>query len=101
MAVRQTGWTMISSNSVQEAQDLALVAHLATLAGSVPIVHFFDGFRTSHEINKVGRGPADRAAAGLAGRGDGGGTARWAHGELPGMLLRTVSPHPARALRPC
>lgn len=37
----------------QEAQDLALVAHLATLAGSVPIVHFFDGFRTSHEINKV------------------------------------------------
>lgn len=108
MAVRQTGWSMISSNSVQvrgresrlaageegvagspafltrcgqpagtacsnaplgltvggccptahvcvsqEAQDLALVAHLATLAGSVPIVHFFDGFRTSHEINKV------------------------------------------------
>lgn len=52
-AVRQTGWTMLSSHSVQEAQDLALVAHLATLAGSVPIVHFFDGFRTSHEINKV------------------------------------------------
>ena len=54
MAVRSTGWTMLSSHSVQEAQDLALVAHLATLAGSVPIVHFFDGFRTSHEINKVG-----------------------------------------------
>jgi pyruvate-ferredoxin/flavodoxin oxidoreductase len=53
MAVRQTGWSMISSCSVQEAQDLALVSHLATLAGSVPIVHFFDGFRTSHEINKV------------------------------------------------
>ncbi|EFN55341.1 hypothetical protein CHLNCDRAFT_134349 [Chlorella variabilis] len=53
MAVRSTGWTMLSSHSVQEAQDLALVSHLATLAGSVPIVHFFDGFRTSHEINKA------------------------------------------------
>lgn len=53
MAVRSTGWTMLSSHSVQEAQDLALAAHLATLAGSVPIVHFFDGFRTSHEINKI------------------------------------------------
>lgn len=53
MAVRQTGWSMLSSHSVQEAQDLALVAHLATLAGSVPVVHFFDGFRTSHEINKI------------------------------------------------
>eukprot|EP00887_Chlorella_sp_A99_P003750 scaffold7.g3750.t1 len=53
MAVRQTGWTMLSSHSVQEAQDLALAAHLATLAGSVPVVHFFDGFRTSHEINKA------------------------------------------------
>lgn len=53
MAVRQTGWSMLSSHSVQEAQDLALVAHLATLAGSVPVVHFFDGFRTSHEINKA------------------------------------------------
>lgn len=53
MAVRQTGWSMLSSHSVQEAQDLALVSHLATLAGSVPVVHFFDGFRTSHEINKI------------------------------------------------
>lgn len=53
MAVRATGWTMLSSGSVQEAQDLALVSHLATLAGSVPVLHFFDGFRTSHEINKV------------------------------------------------
>ena len=55
MAVRATGWTMVSSGSVQEAQDLALVSHLATLAGSVPVVHFFDGFRTSHEINKARR----------------------------------------------
>ncbi|GAB4822569.1 hypothetical protein N2152v2_009615 [Parachlorella kessleri] len=53
MAVRQTGWSLLSSHSVQEAHDMALVSHLATLAGSVPIVHFFDGFRTSHEINKI------------------------------------------------
>ena len=56
MAVRQTGWSLLSSHSVQEAHDMALVAHLATLAGSVPIVHFFDGFRTSHEIDKVRAG---------------------------------------------
>ena len=56
MAVRATGWSLLSSHSVQEAQDLALVSHLATLAGSVPVLHFFDGFRTSHEINKVRRG---------------------------------------------
>lgn len=48
MAVRQTGWALLCSNSVQEAQDLALVAHLATLRSSIPFVHFFDGFRTSH-----------------------------------------------------
>jgi hypothetical protein len=53
MAARCTGWAMLSSHSVQEAQDLALVAHLASLAGSVPVLHFFDGFRTSHEINKA------------------------------------------------
>ena len=44
---------MLCSHSVQEAQDLAMVAHLATLRASVPFVHFFDGFRTSHEINKI------------------------------------------------
>ena len=53
MAVRQTGWAMLASHSVQEAQDMALVAHLATYKARVPFVHFFDGFRTSHEINKV------------------------------------------------
>ncbi|KIZ02108.1 putative pyruvate-flavodoxinoxidoreductase [Monoraphidium neglectum] len=53
MAVRQTGWAMLCSHSVQEAQDMALVAHLATLKARVPFVHFFDGFRTSHEINKI------------------------------------------------
>lgn len=53
MAVRQTGWAMLSSGSVQEAHDSALVAHLATLEAKVPFVNFFDGFRTSHEINKI------------------------------------------------
>lgn len=53
MAVRQTGWAMLCAHGVQEAQDMALVSHLATLKASVPFVHFFDGFRTSHEISKV------------------------------------------------
>ncbi|WP_300454949.1 pyruvate:ferredoxin (flavodoxin) oxidoreductase [Desulfobacula sp.] len=53
MAVRQTGFAMLASNSVQEAQDMALVAHLATVEGRVPFLHFYDGFRTSHEIQKI------------------------------------------------
>ena len=53
MAARQTGFAMLSSNSVQEAMDLALVAHLATLEARVPFLHFYDGFRTSHEIQKI------------------------------------------------
>ena len=53
MACRQTGFAMLASNSVQEAMDLALVAHLSTLKASVPFLHFFDGFRTSHEISKI------------------------------------------------
>lgn len=53
MAVRQTGFAMLASCSVQEAMDLALVSHLAALKSSVPFVHFFDGFRTSHEVQKV------------------------------------------------
>ncbi|MGB7594658.1 MAG: pyruvate:ferredoxin (flavodoxin) oxidoreductase, partial [Erysipelotrichaceae bacterium] len=52
-AVRQTGVTMICSHSVQEAADLAGVAHLTAIKASVPVLHFFDGFRTSHEIQKV------------------------------------------------
>ncbi len=51
MACRQTGCALLASNSVQEAQDLAAVAHAATLKARVPFIHFFDGFRTSHEIN--------------------------------------------------
>ena len=53
MACRQTGFAMLASSSVQETADLALVAHLATLECSLPFLHFFDGFRTSHEINKI------------------------------------------------
>ena len=53
MACRQTGFGLLASASVQEAQDLAAVAHLATLASRVPFLHFFDGFRTSHELAKI------------------------------------------------
>lgn len=53
MAVRQTGCAMLCSSSVQEAQDFALIAQIASLNSRIPFVHFFDGFRTSHEINKI------------------------------------------------
>lgn len=53
MAARQTGWAMLASNSVQEAHDLALIAHAATLKARLPFLHFFDGFRTSHEVQKI------------------------------------------------
>jgi pyruvate-ferredoxin/flavodoxin oxidoreductase len=53
MACRQTGLALLASGSVQEAQDFALVAHAATLRSRVPFLHFFDGFRTSHEIAKI------------------------------------------------
>ncbi|NWG32882.1 MAG: pyruvate:ferredoxin (flavodoxin) oxidoreductase [Chloroflexi bacterium] len=53
MAVRQTGWALLSSGSVQEAHDFAAIAQMATLRSRVPFLHFFDGFRTSHEVNKI------------------------------------------------
>ena len=53
MATRQTGFSMLSSASVQEVMDLASVAHLSAIKGSAAILHFFDGFRTSHEIQKI------------------------------------------------
>jgi len=53
MSARSTGFGMIASSSVQEAQDIALIAHAATLASRVPFVHFFEGFRTSSEVNKI------------------------------------------------
>jgi len=80
MAVRATGFAMLSSRSVQEAQDMALVAHAASLECRVPFVHFFDGFRTSHEIAKIE--PLDPAA-------------------VRGMIDdRLVAAHRARALTP-
>jgi len=53
MACRQTGFAMLASNSVQEVMDLALVSHAATLLSRIPFLHFFDGFRTSHEVQKI------------------------------------------------
>ena len=53
MSVRQTGFCMLCSNNVQESMDMALIAHIASLKSSLPFLHFFDGFRTSHEINKI------------------------------------------------
>ena len=53
MAVRQTGWAMLCSNSIQEIMDFALISQAATLEARIPFVHFFDGFRSSHEVAKV------------------------------------------------
>lgn len=53
MAARQTGFAMLASGSVQEVMDLGSVAHLASIKGKVPFLHFFDGFRTSHEVQKI------------------------------------------------
>jgi pyruvate-ferredoxin/flavodoxin oxidoreductase len=52
MAVRQTGFALLASNRSRKPMDLGLVAHLAAIESSVPFLHFFDGFRTSHEIQK-------------------------------------------------
>ena len=80
MAARSTGWAMLASNTPQEAQDLALVAHSAALASRLPVLHFFDGFRTSHEVAKIAALDDDDIAA---------------------MVDRTaVSAHRGRALSP-
>jgi len=59
MACRQTGFAMLCSNSVQEVHDMAMVAHASTLEAKVPFMHFFDGFRTSHEVQKIEEIPED------------------------------------------
>ena len=72
MAVRSTGFAMLASNSVQEVMDMALIAQAATLEARVPFLHFFDGFRTSHEVQKIeelirrGHAGHDRRRAGRA-----------------------------------
>ncbi|THB67815.1 MAG: pyruvate:ferredoxin (flavodoxin) oxidoreductase, partial [Gammaproteobacteria bacterium] len=53
MSARQTGYAFLSSSSVQEAMDMALISYASTLEGRVPVLHFFDGFRTSHEVSKI------------------------------------------------
>ena len=53
MAARSTGWALLSSNTPQEAQDMAAIAHASALASRIPVLHFFDGFRTSHEVAKI------------------------------------------------
>lgn len=80
MAVRQTGFAMLSSNSVQEVMDFALIAQSATLKARIPVLHFFDGFRTSHEVNEAVV-PTDEIL----------------HAMLPDALIRA---HRKRALTP-
>ena len=63
MHARSTGWAMLSAGSVQEAQDFALVSHAATLRARIPFLHFFDGFRTSHQIDKIAMLSDDDIAA--------------------------------------
>jgi len=63
MAARSTGFAMLSSASIQEAHDFALIAQSATLRSRIPFIHFFDGFRTSHEVNKLELIPDDQIAA--------------------------------------
>ena len=96
MAVRQTGFALLASASVQEAHDMALVAQAATLRTRVPFVHFFDGFRTSHELNDVcaalRRGPAGARAAGVGPRAP-------VPGALTGPSVRPRHrPEPGRVL---
>ncbi|HOT12348.1 MAG TPA: hypothetical protein PK710_21395, partial [Polyangiaceae bacterium] len=53
MACRSTGWALIASGAIQECMDMAMIAHAATLEARVPFIHFFDGFRSSHEVQKI------------------------------------------------
>src|SRR5437867_272548 len=66
MATRASGWALLCSNTVQEVQDFALIAQAATLEARVPFLHFFDGFRTSHEVNKIEQLTADDMRAMIA-----------------------------------
>jgi pyruvate-ferredoxin/flavodoxin oxidoreductase len=63
MAARTTGFALLAASSVQEAQDMAMIAHMSTLESRVPFLHFFDGFRTSHEVNKIELLTEDEARA--------------------------------------
>ena len=63
MSCRQTGFAMLASNNVQEVMDMALIAHAATLEARIPFLHFFDGFRTSHEVQKIDQVERDTVRA--------------------------------------
>lgn len=63
MSMRSTGVAMLCSNSVQEAMDMSMIAHAATLESRVPFIHFFDGFRTSHEVQKIEKVPVEHIRA--------------------------------------
>ena len=63
MSVRGAGWAFLASNSIQEVHDLAMIAQAATFETRVPFLHFFDGFRTSHEVNKISRLPNETVRA--------------------------------------
>ena len=111
MHARTTGWAMLAAGSVQEAHDFALVAHAATLRARVPFLHFFDGFRTSHEINKIAVLDEDDIRALVRdddvlafrdARPHAGCARRARHGAEPGRLLpgaRGVQPVPPRRAR--
>ena len=96
MAVRQTGFALLASASVQEAHDMALVAQAATLETRVPFLHFFDGFRTSHEVNTDR--DAHRRRPSCAGAG-GAGSRSPRPGTLPGSTLHPRhGPEPGHVL---
>ena len=111
MHARTTGWAMLAAGSVQEAHDFALVAHAATLRSRVPFLHFFDGFRTSHEIDKIAMLDDDDLRALVRDRRhrrpsatgpDARGTRGAGHGAEPRRVLpgaRGLQPLPSRGAR--
>ena len=92
MACRATGCALLASNSPQEAQDLAVIAQAATLAGRLPVIHFFDGFRTSHEVAKLAAVETDTVRAMLDAERIAGHRARALSPEHP--VLRGSSQNP-------
>ena len=110
MHARATGWAMLAAGSVQEAHDFALVAHAATLRARVPFLHFFDGFRTSHEINKIAVLERRRPAGARPRRGrprlprprhDARRARRARHRPEPGRVLPGARGRATRSTSPC
>jgi pyruvate/2-oxoacid:ferredoxin oxidoreductase alpha subunit len=97
MACRQTGFAMLCSGSVQEAQDMAAIASATTLAARVPFLHFFDGFRTSHEVSKIETLPDDTLRALVDDEAIAAHRARALSPDHP--VLRGTRPTPTRSSR--